>query len=254
MPDVAPCRALWRRSERARRRRRIEVDVHGTRTRAERTGDDRSRQVAGLPAERQARRASPAPSGRAGRCADGRRGRRSDAATQSATSTIGWRSSNAWATPLTALASARTTRDHARTGRPVSSPTTPAMTAAAVSVWVSTKRMPHSCTVPTMSRFEPPPGTPNTSDVPASRHADTRSSAIARRERGFESMRRTVAGRITSRGYTTCPSPSPSSSTSRRVCSPTSSPSGRTARSSHSMSSIRPTSSSSTNRSRASSG
>ena len=80
--------------------------------------------------------------------------------TQSVMTTMGWRSRRAWAAPLTALAAPGPRVTTKALGCPVSSAVTPAMMAAAVSVWVRTNRQPADSAAPTMSRLAPPPGTP----------------------------------------------------------------------------------------------
>ncbi len=97
----------------------------------------------------------------------------SAARTVSATTTSGSRSSAAWAIPLTALASPGPRVTSTAPGAPVRSAVVAAMMAAAVSVWVSTKRSPAAAAAPTTSRLGPPPGTPNIIRVPAEASAAT---------------------------------------------------------------------------------
>ena len=85
---------------------------------------------------------------------------RSATGTASLISSIGCRSSNACAAPLTELATPGPRVTTHAPGTPVSSPSTPAMIAAAVSPWTSTKRRPARSQAPTTSRLLPPPGTP----------------------------------------------------------------------------------------------
>ena len=101
----------------------------------------------------------------------------SAAATVSAITTTGSRSSAACAMPLTALASPGPRVTTTDPGAPVRSALVAAMIVAAVSPWARTKRSPAAAAAPTTSRLGPPPGTPNISRVPALASAAT----IARR-------------------------------------------------------------------------
>ena len=95
------------------------------------------------------------------------------ARTVSAITTRGSRSRAACAIPLTALASPGPRVTSTAPGVPVRSALVAAMMAAAVSVWVRTKRSPAVSAAPTTSRFGPPPGTPNKTRVPALARAAT---------------------------------------------------------------------------------
>ena len=101
------------------------------------------------------------------------------AATVSAITTTGSRSSAACAIPLTALASPGPRVTTTAPGAPVRSALVAAMIVAAVSPRVSTKRSPAACAAPTTSRLGPPPGTPNISRVPAWTSAAAIASATA---------------------------------------------------------------------------
>ena len=101
------------------------------------------------------------------------------AATVSAITTTGSRSSAACAIPLTALASPGPRVTTTAPGAPVRSALVAAMIVAAVSPRVSTKRSPAASAAPTMSRLGPPPGTPNISRVPAWTSAAAIASATA---------------------------------------------------------------------------
>ena len=94
-------------------------------------------------------------------------------ATVSAITTTGSRSSAACAIPLTALASPGPRVTTTAPGAPVRSALVAAMIVAAVSPCARTKRSPAASAAPTTSRLGPPPGTPNTSRVPARASAAT---------------------------------------------------------------------------------
>ena len=97
----------------------------------------------------------------------------SAAATVSAITTTGSRSSAACAIPLTALASPGPRVTTTAPGTPVRSALVAAMIVAAVSPCARTKRSPAASAAPTTSRLGPPPGTPNISRVPARASAAT---------------------------------------------------------------------------------
>ena len=63
--------------------------------------------------------------------------------------------------PLTALVAPGPRPVATTPGVPVSSPVAAAISAAAVSVWVKIQVMPRASQAAMISRFEPPPGTPN---------------------------------------------------------------------------------------------
>ena len=102
--------------------------------------------------------------------------------TQSVTTMIGWRSRCAWATPFTALAAPGPRVATHAPSRPLNSAVTPAMIAAAVSVWVSTNRQPDASAAPTTSRFDPPPGTPKTVSTPCDRNEPISCRAMSCRD------------------------------------------------------------------------
>ena len=97
----------------------------------------------------------------------------SAAATVSAITTTGSRSSAACAIPLTALASPGPRVTTTAPGTAVRSALVAAMIVAAVSPCARTKRSPAASAAPTTSRLGPPPGTPNISRVPARASAAT---------------------------------------------------------------------------------
>ena len=101
----------------------------------------------------------------------------SAAATVSAITTTGSRSSAACAMPLTALASPGPRVTTTAPGVPVRSAHVAAMITAAVSPWARMKRSPAVAAAPTTSRLGPPPGTPNINRAPASASARTIASA-----------------------------------------------------------------------------
>ena len=103
----------------------------------------------------------------------------SAAATVSAITSTGSRSSAACAMPLTALASPGPRVTTTDPGTPVRSALVAAMIVAAVSPWASTNRSPAASAAPITSRLGPPPGTPNISRVPARTSAATIASAAA---------------------------------------------------------------------------
>ena len=93
--------------------------------------------------------------------------------TVSAITTRGSRSRAACAMPLTALARPGPRVTTTAPGVPVRSAQVAAMIVAAVSPRARTKRSPAAAAAPTTSRLGPPPGTPNTSRVPALASAAT---------------------------------------------------------------------------------